>query len=153
MSPAELESRIRNEIPALGSAAFSIAAVEPLRVRVSARLNDHLNHKGTAFGGSLYQVALVACYGLFLQLLEEGGCPTRDFVIAEGRMRYRAPVPADFTAATEVDAAELRAFLEELRHRGQASLPMRAMVLCQGSRCADFEARFKAFYPARSAPA
>jgi thioesterase domain-containing protein len=152
MTAEQLEQTIRNEIPALKGAAFHIDATTANSVEVSARLRDHLNHKGTVFGGSLYQVALVASYGLFLKIIEESPTPTRDFVIAKGQMSYRAPVTRDFTARCEVTSEQIRDFANDLKSKRKADLLLKTSIHCQGQECARLEARFVAFFPPRPRP-
>jgi thioesterase domain-containing protein len=149
MSPADYELRIRQEIPTLKDFPFRITSISENSIEVQALLKDHLNHKGTAFGGSLYQVALVAAYGLFFHLLEGDQLTTRDFVIAFGEMNYRAAVSDDFTATVSVRADEKEKFLAALRLSGKSDLSLHSKIVCQGRECARFNSRFVAFYPSR----
>ncbi|MFN7727719.1 MAG: YiiD C-terminal domain-containing protein [Bdellovibrio sp.] len=146
MTPQELESYIRSQIPALQGFECRITALGPYNIRVDARLQDHLNHKGTGFGGSLYQVAIVASYGLFLHLVREAQIPTQDFVISRGELHYRAPVESDFTAELEVSKDEAQKFLNKLKTRGKADLWMNTEIKTGNKLCAELHARFVAFY-------
>lgn len=150
-SPAAdaFEAKIRQEIPAIRHFPFRVEAVDSESVRVSARLADHLNHKGTAFGGSLYQLALIASYGLFFNLLETGGFETRDFVIAKGKISYKLPVPADFEALCSVEKSEVERFHRDLKSVGKADLNLSASIQCRSQICASMESRFVAFFPER----
>lgn len=144
MSPAELQAAIAREIPALGRFPFQVLDVRVDSIRIGGRLHDHRNHKGTAFGGSLYEIALLACYGLFFSILESRGFSTREIVIASGEIRYRAPVNDDFESHCEISPPTLEDFLWKMKSTGQADLQMTSHVTCQGRTCARFEARFVA---------
>lgn len=146
-----LEKKIRAEIPAVRHFPFKIQSVSDTSVEVSARLLDHLNHKGTVFGGSLYQVALVAGYGMFLHLLESNGFNTRDFVIAKGRINYKLPVAGDFSAACVLKVGQIQDFCSSLRNDHRGDLILNSVVRCEGVACATFESRFVAFSPERPA--
>lgn len=147
MGPQELEAHIRKQIPALRGFECRITELGPHRIRVEAKLKDHLNHKGTGFGGSLYQVAIVASYGLFLHLVQEAGIPTQDFVISKGELNYRAAVENDFAAVLEVNPDDAQKFLERLRTKGKADLWMNTEIKTGDLLCAELRARFVAFYP------
>lgn len=145
MSAEDLEKTIRQQIPALRQFSFHISELTPRTIRVDARLSDHINHKGTAFGGSLYQVALVASYGLFLHLMELNKIQTHDFVISKGEMHYRAPVTGNFHATLRVSEADADHFLQTLQSQKKAELWLRTQVYTAQKLGAELKARFVAF--------
>lgn len=147
MTPQQLEAHIRSQIPALRGFECRITDLGSHHIRVEARLQDHLNHKGTAFGGSLYQVAIVASYGLFLHLVHEAHIPTQDFVISKGELNYRAAVTKDFAATLNVEPLEAQKFLQRLRQNGKADLWLNTEIKTDELLCAELRARFVAFYP------
>lgn len=147
MGPQELEAHIRGQIPALRGFECRITDLDSHHIRVEAKLQDHLNHKGTGFGGSLYQVAIVASYGLFLHLVREANIPTQDFVISKGELNYRAAVTKDFAAILKVDPSEAQKFLHRLRQQGKADLWLNTEIRTGDLLCAELRARFVAFYP------
>ncbi len=152
-SAEQLEQKIRTSIPALRLFPFEIQKLTPTSIEVFAKLSDHLNHKGAAFGGSIYQIALVAAYGLFFHLIEsEKTIQTRDFVIKEGNIRYKRPVTTDFIASVSVSSKQRTEFLEQLR-QGRGSLGLTSEISHGNAKVqlsATLEAHFVAFFPARS---
>lgn len=80
---------------------ISFLEITDAKVRLKSLLSENTNHKGTAFGGSLYSVAVMAAYALALQGLRERNIPTENIVIQKGEIQYLKPVEGDF----EVEAA------------------------------------------------
>lgn len=136
-----LEQKIRDEIPAIRNFPLRIQKVDTASVEVFAKLEDHVNHKGTAFGGSLYQVALVASYSLLLNILESNGFATRNFVIAKADIQYKRPVTKDFLGVAELEQNQIQNFTNRLRS-GRADVFLTSIIRCQGQICATFSSKF-----------
>jgi thioesterase domain-containing protein len=83
-----------------------------------ASLKDHFNHKGTAFGGSIYAVGVLAAYSLVLAALRAHGIATDNIVIAKAEIRYLRPIAGDFDAICEFPTQyALEEFIENLREQ------------------------------------
>lgn len=87
---------------------------DEVRIRVSLAKNT--NHKGTAFGGSLYAVAVLASYAMVLTGLKARKIATEDIVIAKGEITYLRPVTEDFEAVCRFDSKQAEeAFYQRLQ--------------------------------------
>lgn len=107
---------------------------------VSVPLAPNINHVSTAFGGSLYAAAALACYALFQAISREAGGLSDNLVIQEGKIRYLAPVLGDFEIhATPEGPEDVRSFIAALKRHGRARMKLKSQVLCQGKPCAEFE--------------
>lgn len=106
-------------------------------------LKPNKNHVGTVFGGSLYSVSALACYGLFRAISFESGIVTDNLVIHEGTIRYDAPVTGDFEVhAARPPEKEVQKFLELLAKKGKARLRLSSVVMQDGVRKAFFEGAY-----------
>lgn len=123
----------------LGLEALEISGT---RAVFRAPLADHFNHKGTAFGGSLYVVGVLAAYSLILALLKEAGLVTENIVIAKADVRYLRPVHADFEARCELSLAEGKDFLKQLEKQNRARRELVVDLLCEGQVCAELRGVF-----------
>jgi thioesterase domain-containing protein len=145
MQAKDLETLLKSEIPIsqqLGVHDFRLGNDE-LRLRLD--LKPNVNHKGTLFGGSLYSAGALSCYALFLSGLREGAVTTNNIVIAEGNMKYIAPVAEDAVVRAFWNSPEEKEqFFKTLASKNKARVLMRAQVLNQNKVCAEFSGYFVA---------
>ncbi|KYG63153.1 hypothetical protein AZI86_15715 [Bdellovibrio bacteriovorus] len=107
--------------------------IEPHRVSFKVSLAKNTNHKGTAFGGSIYAVAVLASYAMVLTGLKARGIPTEDIVIAKGDIQYIEPVETDFEVVCEFpDTRSEHDFYEELRAAGKVRGALHSYILAEG---------------------
>lgn len=87
-------------------------------LRLGAPLAPNLNHRATAFGGSLSALAILSGWALVHLALRERGLEAR-VVIQRTELDFEAPVDGDFTATSGLPPAkDWERFLATLtRHR------------------------------------
>ncbi len=155
--PAEalraLERTLHEEIPLSCAMGVTVLRCDGQGLALAAPLSPNINHKLTAFGGSLANLATLAGWGLLQLLLRERAPVT--VVIQECRVAYRRPVTGDFTAVCAPPAPEVWArFLARLERRGVARIELAAHIPAGEPVAVRFEGRFAAFdrrrYPAVS---
>ena len=113
------------------------------RAHFRANLKDHFNHKGTAFGGSIYAVAVLAAYSLVLAVLKEHQIPTENIVIAKGEIRYLRPIEGDFDAICEFPSEYAREeFIEDLREQKSIRYELTTNVFRGDELCAELKGLF-----------
>lgn len=106
---------------------------------VSVPLNPNINHKGTAFGGSLYAACTAACYALIYSRQIQSKLEDRDLVIIEGQMKYIKPVKGDFTVKASLDEKHWQSLVESLKMKK----PEKLLVTCEiGDGAAVFQGQF-----------
>ncbi len=118
--------------------------VSSSRVVIHVDLQKNLNHKGTAFGGSLYTTAVVTAYALVLAGLRTHKISTENIVIAKGGIEYLRPVTTNFEIICEFPASRGEAdFYAELSAKGRGRQSLGAHIMDSGgSLCAVFEGSF-----------
>jgi thioesterase domain-containing protein len=134
----ELEDYLRREIPLSRDMGVRVASLDGKALELAAPLAPNRNHKGTAFGGSLYSLATLAAWGTVRALLAPMG-PGRDgaavhIVIVEGALNYLKPVQGAFAARCErPDEAEAARFRQALLRKGKARIALRSEVRAAGA--------------------
>ena len=127
--------------------AMELRAVEATaqRLVLEAPLAPNKNHLGTAFGGSLHAVPLLACYGALWMVLRNAGIDGH-VVVKRSNAHYRAPVTGTIRAACELpDAAAVTDFLADLRRNRKSRLELRAVVAgVNGKPAVEFDGSFVA---------
>ncbi|MGH2502208.1 MAG: thioesterase domain-containing protein [Ktedonobacterales bacterium] len=142
----ELQDVLHHEIPLSQQIGLIVEEYDGQRLSLRAPLAPNINHKSTAFAGSLNAVATLAGWGLTWLLLREHDLHGV-IVIQESAARYEAPVAGDFVATCRRPAAHaIERFLAALRRRGKARLALTVEILdAQGRAVVVFSGSYVAF--------
>lgn len=144
MDGAALQEYLHEHIPLSRAMAVRVQAASRDEVVLSAPLAPNLNHRGTAFGGSISTLATLACWSL-LRVRTDGIDPLPHLVVARNSVKYLHPVEADFSAIVRFPAdADWEALLQRLESRKRFRLPLLAEVRSQEQIAALFEGDFVA---------
>ena len=131
-----------NYLPITEFMGLRVEHYDGTQLVLHAPLGPNINDKATAFGGSLYNAAVMACWGLVYLKTQEGGLVCNQ-VVAEGHIKYLAPVKGDIYAScnapSEVDLAN---FFERFNSHGKASITLTAVIECGGKKAVEFEGRY-----------
>lgn len=140
-----LERYLHRQIPLSAAMDISVLAATPETVRLSAPLEPNINHKSTAFGGSLSTLGILAAWSLLHVRLKDAGLPS-EIVIQSSHMDYDKPACGPFTAESSLaDAAAWPLFLKTLTRRKLARIEVRSLVACEGIVAGRFAGKFVAF--------
>ncbi len=94
---SHLQSVLLTEIPLSKALGIKVMEAQPPRLVLEAPLSYNLNHKHTAFAGSLNAVATLAGWGTLYTALYRTGLKAQ-VVIQESAISYIKPVTSDFQA-------------------------------------------------------
>ncbi|MFH0934504.1 MAG: thioesterase domain-containing protein [Pseudomonadota bacterium] len=140
-STAKLQQTLHDDIPLTREMGITVAAYDGRQLRLAAPLAPNLNHKCTAFGGSLYSLAVLCGWGLLHLKLEEAGLH-RHIVIQEADIEYLLPVAQDMEAECEVDDAALQRFMAMLQKHGRSRLSLEVAIKRDGHAAVKFSGRY-----------
>lgn len=119
-----LQETLDHEIPLARAIGLAVAGYDASGLALRAPLAPNMNHKSTAFAGSLNAVATLAGWGLVWLILRERGL-RGTVVIHESATQYRRPVSADFVARCPAPAPDQTGrFVATLCRRGKARLAL-----------------------------
>lgn len=119
---AQFGSSLAAAVPLAGALGIEAHSLGSDHVALSAPLAPNTNDKGTAFGGSLYAVAVLAGWSLVDRLARAQGLSV-DVVIHEAVLEYLAPAADAFVCCARLHpAAESPRFLQALRRRRAARI-------------------------------
>lgn len=140
MKSSELESFLYSSIPLCSALGLHVLCAKPEHIILSAPLEKNINHKMTAFGGSLHAVATLACWSLVHVNVKA------EIVIASSEVDYLAPVTSDFTAECRMpEPAEWERFTKILQKKGRARIQLTSKIYQENKLCVDFRGVFVAF--------
>jgi len=102
---SRLQQYLLKQIPISKGLGISITEASLEEIRITAPLAPNLNHHGTAFGGSVSAVAILAGWTLVYARLEaEGQFPA--VVIQHNEIRYVTPIEGAFSARVRLARPE-----------------------------------------------
>ncbi len=118
MTLDEITRYLHEHIPLTRDLGAVVEAWDGATVRLGAPLAPNLNHRSTAFGGSLSALAILSGWALVHLALSERGIQAR-VVIQRTELDFQEPVDGDFTATSSLPPAkDWERFLTTLaRHR------------------------------------
>ncbi len=130
MTTAELTTYLHEHIPITRGLGARVEHLDDRSVRLVAPLAPNLNHRATAFGGSLSTLAILSGWVLIhAQLL--GRDVAGRIVIQRSAFDYAAPVEGDFSATAALPEPQAwNRFLATLQRHHAARVVIHAEVTC-----------------------
>jgi len=124
----ELQETLAREIPITNHLGISIESYDETGLTLKAPLQQNINHKSTAFAGSLNALLTLAGWGLLWLILKERGLHVQ-IVIQESMSNYLRPVTRDFSARChKPDPAYIARLETTLRKKGKARLELQSEI-------------------------
>jgi len=137
MQPRDIEKYLHEKIPLTKAMKVKVETYEADRLVLTAPLSANYNHLGTAFGGSLNTLAILAGYAL---LWLELGDASAHVVIRESSVRFRRPVRGELRAVCRRPSDEvLDAFREKYSKEHKARITLQAVLEENGETAVEFE--------------
>lgn len=145
MDKHEFEEFLHKKIPITKSMGFSVIEFTPSRVKISAKLEPNINHKGTAFGGSI-NCLMVVCGWAMVFINTKEIDPNAHIVIKKSSINYLLPIKEDFIAECNLsDEESKRKFFEMYTRHKKGRLDIKVSCYNQDSLLAEFQGQYVAF--------
>lgn len=124
-----LEHTYHELIPISRALGIRVLAYPGDRLTITAPLSNNINHQLSAFGGSLFSVAVLAGWGLMQLKLSELDldCNT---VIAGGEVSYQKPVYSDLTCTCQLPP-DFDSVIQRATETGSARTAMTSTFYCE----------------------
>jgi len=147
----ELQRRIIGEFPLARHIGIVVESAQDSGVVLSAPLALNANHNGTAFGGSLFCVAVLTGWAWVTRYLAVRQV-IADAVIQESTIRYLAPVQGALRATLNAPPAEqIEKFRKMLRRAGRGRIRLHVDIHCGQVVATQFDGVFAAAIERRTA--
>jgi thioesterase domain-containing protein len=141
-----MEAHLHRYIPLSASIGVKVVELElgPDRVVLEAPLSPNLNHRETAFGGSVAAVAILAGWTLVHARLRAEGLPGH-IVIQESSVRYERPIHGAFRAVCDgVDDQQWSRLVRALTRRGKGRIKADVRLTVDGEPVGTFHGTYVA---------
>lgn len=122
MSPEQYLRELTQSIPVTSNLDVEIAGITDHTVTLKAPLNTHINYEGTAFGGSLNTICILASYLAVHHLFRSQSVKFESLVIQDSHMQYLSPVTKDFLAEAHIENPDFTLKCFKSRGRARASV-------------------------------
>ena len=117
----------------------SVAVVE-----LRAALAPNLNHRSTAFGGSVASLAVLAAWSV-LRVGLDGIAPVPQIVVQRTTVEYATPVRSDFDAVCRRPSEDVwQRFMQAFTRRGRGRLRLAVDIRCGGESVGHLTGEFVA---------
>ena len=125
----DLEAYLHEQIPASKLLSIGVSTCSSDEVELIAPLSVNLNHKSTAFGGSLSVIAILAGWSLVYMRIRS---IRNEIVIQDSHMSYLSAVTSDFSARSRYEPNPQWDRFDKLLHRhGKGRVEIKTDVFCQ----------------------
>jgi thioesterase domain-containing protein len=139
-----LQKRIAGEFMLAKHIGIVVESADDSAVVLRAPLALNANYKGTAFGGSLYSVAVLTGWAWVTRYLAARGFAA-DAVIQESSVRFLVPVQGELRASVAAPSdAQIEKFRKMLQRAGRGRIRLRVEIIYNQTLAALFEGVFAA---------
>jgi thioesterase domain-containing protein len=139
-----LQNRIVAEFMLARHIGIVVESAEDAVVVLRAPLAPNANYKGTAFGGSLYSLAVLTGWAWVTRYLAARGFSV-DAVIQESSIRFLAPVEGELRASAAAPSkAQIDKFRKMLQRAGRGRISLRVEIHFDQTLATLFEGVFAA---------
>lgn len=140
----EVLEYIQKNIPITKELGVSISKYTGDLLVIDAPLAANINHKNSAFGGSLSSIAILSAWALLFVKQKELKLDVT-LVIQESKFSFLLPVLKDFQALAYTPKEEdFSKFLKILNKKGKARLKIYSEIICDGKVCGTHEGSYVA---------
>jgi thioesterase domain-containing protein len=137
-----LQKTLEHEIPLTRYLELRVLSYDEDGLTLGAPLTPNINHKRTAFAGSLNSVVTLAGWGLLWLLLQELEIPAR-VVIQDSTCSYLRPVSNDFSAfCRKPEPEQIARMAEALKKRGKARMELHIEIHNETTLAVSFTGRY-----------
>ena len=127
----DLQALLNREIPLTKTIGIKVLQDREGELSLSAPLANNINHKSTAFGGSLYSVAVLTGWGLVHQLMQRHQLQGH-IVIQDSDCDYLLPVDGEIISHCAFESEQQsQRFLSTYQRRGRARLRLEVEIIHQ----------------------
>ena len=132
LSPEQISEKLKkffiDHLPITQFMGLDVESYDGDTLILTAPLEPNINDKQTAFGGSLYNTAVMACWGMIYLKTQEKNIACNQ-VVTEGSMKYIAPVDGRIRAICHAPSEEeLTSLFDHFERKGKARISLEAAI-------------------------
>jgi len=142
IAKAELQEVIHHDIPLTQAMGLQVKTVTSESITLIAPLENNVNHKSTAFGGSLFSMAVLSGWCLLYFRLKELDV-AGNIVIQESDIKYLQPVTGEIEASCQIDSEQqFNRFIKIFKRKGLARIKLKAEIKTEDGIAVEFNGSY-----------
>ncbi len=142
----ELTQYILDNIPILNSVKLTVEDLSRNSIKLHAPLHENRNHYGSAFGGSIATIGIVAGWAILTYKIQEEKVPTT-LVIKNSHTEYMRPVKDEFYAEVDIEEKDWEALKNKFNSKGKAGMEVTSRIISNGKLCAEQKSVYVCIQP------
>jgi len=137
-----LQDVLHTEIPLTKHIGLSVVEHTDLSLTLSAPIENNINHKCTAFGGSIYSVSVLSGWGLIYLVLKKHNL-SGHIVIQESNTKFIKPVNTDIKAKCSFSSTnQYDKFINMYKRKGVARIKLISKISCNNENSVTFNGTY-----------
>jgi thioesterase domain-containing protein len=141
-----LEQTLHREVPLTQQMGVKVASHNGYELTLHADFEPNINIHGTAFGGSLYSICAVTCWGMLHLKFEEAGLDAH-CVLGQAKISYMQPVRGDIQARCRLPQdGSFELFIDRLRQGDRARIELTAEIITKDGLAVSYAGNYLAFF-------
>lgn len=138
----KLTAFFHEHLPLIKHMELELESYDGQSLILTAPLEPNINDKQTAFGGSLYNVAVMTCWGMAFLKTQEYNIDCNQ-VVTRANIEYKSPVRGTIRAICKApEQAVIDKFIGNYKARGKAKIDLAATITCGGKTAVNFEGQY-----------
>lgn len=133
---------MQTHLPMAQQLGLRVDAFDGHDLRLAMPLTPNINDKATMFGGSLYCVSVMACWGMIYLRAKMAGVETPNIVVADASIKYKLPVPGDCISVCHASADTIRKFEADLAAGHKGRMRLHSSITTAAGVAVEFEGRY-----------
>lgn len=135
---------VQTHLPIAQQMGIEVEQYNGQELILTAPLGPNINDKGTAFGGSIYCVAVFSCWGMVYLKAQEHGLTDPNIVVASGDIKYLKPVDGAIRARCKLESdTTFDDFWQYYDDKGKAKIELTSQVISEsGDILGEFSGKY-----------
>jgi thioesterase domain-containing protein len=141
-----LEHTLHREVPLTEQMGLRVEAHDENELVLHADFEPNINIHGTAFGGSLYSICAVTCWGMLHLKFEEEGIDAH-CVLGQAKIVYLLPVKGDIKARCRLPSdGSMDDFIQKLKNGEKAKIELSAEIFTDDGVAVVYDGKYATYF-------
>lgn len=133
---------MQNHLPMAQQLGLQVMSFDGRELHLAMPLAPNINDKATMFGGSLYCVSVMACWGMIYLRAKMLGIVAPNIVVADASIKYRLPVPGDCVSVCHAPSDVVHKFEADIAAGHKGRMKLHSSIRTDAGVAVEFEGRY-----------
>lgn len=133
---------MQTHLPMAQQLGLRVEGFDGHELKLFMPLMPNINDKATMFGGSLYCVSVMACWGMIYLRAKMAGIGSPNIVVADASIKYKLPVPGDCVAVCYAPSDVIHKFELDIAAGHKGRMRLHSSIQTDAGVAVEFEGRY-----------